>query len=82
MSKTVYALLVLFLNSWGITSFLNGNIKKGIFTILSSWITCSVVGIINAIKGIILAISIFKMTDDEFAAADRASLESVIAFFC
>ena len=82
MSKTVYAILVLLLNSFGIASFLNGNIKKGILTIVSSWITLSVVGVINAIKGIIMAIKLFQMSDADFEAADKASFENTIAFFC
>ena len=82
MSKTVYGILVLLLNSWGITYFLNSNVKKGIFTILSSWITCSVVGLINGIKGIIMGIKILKMNEEEFAAADKATFDDTITFFC
>ena len=82
MNKTTYAILVILFNQIGITSFLNGNVKKGILTIVSGIITCEVVFIINFIKGILLGINILKMTDEEFAAADKASLESVIAFFC
>ena len=81
MNKTLYGVLVILLNHYGITSFLNGNIKKGILTIVSGIITCGVVAIINFVKGIILGINILKMTDEEFEATDRASLESVIAFF-
>ncbi len=80
MTKTTYAILTLFFNSYGITSFLNGNTKKGILTIVSAIITVGVVGIINAIKGIILAVKIFKMTDEEYEA-NKASLEDAIVFF-
>ena len=81
MNKSTYAILVFLFNSWGIASFLNGNTKKGLFTILSSFITCSVVGLINGIKGIILAIKIFKMSEEDYAAADKASLEDAIVLF-
>ena len=79
--RTTYAILVLLFNQIGISSFINGNTKKGIFTILSGFITLGIVSIINAIKGIILAIKIFQMTDEEYAAADKATLEDTIVFF-
>ncbi|MBO7214892.1 MAG: hypothetical protein J6V66_05295 [Clostridia bacterium] len=78
MSKATYAILVFLFNGYGITSFLNGNNKKGIYTIISAFITLGVVGIINGIKGILLALKIFKMTDEEYAAADKATLEDAI----
>ena len=81
MNKSTYAILVFLLNGYGITSFLNGNTKKGLFTILSNFITCGVVGLINSIKGIILAIKIFKMTEEDYAAADKATLEDAIVLF-
>ena len=80
-NRTTYAILVLFFNAIGITSFLKGNTQKGLFTILSHVITCGIVGFINAIKGIILAIKIFQMSDEEFAAADKDKLEDVIVLF-
>ena len=81
MNKTTYGILTLILNSYGFTSFANGNTKKGIMTIVSGLITCGVVGIINEIKGILLAIKIFKMSEEEFAA-QKATLEDAIVFFC
>lgn len=81
MNKTTYGILVLLLNAYGIPSFLNGNAKKGILTIVSGVITCSVVAVINAVKGIIMGINILKMTEEEFAAADKASFEDAIVFF-
>ena len=80
-NRTTYAILVLFFNAIGITSFLKGNTQKGLFTILSHFITCGIVGFINAIKGILLAIKIFQMSDEEFAAADKDKLEDVIVLF-
>lgn len=80
-NRTTYAVLTLLFNSIGITSFLNGNKKKGIYTILSAVVTIGIFGIINGIKGILLAIKIFKMTDDEFAAADKATLEDAKVLF-
>ena len=81
MDKSTYAILTLLFNSYGAASFINGNSKKGLFTILSAVITFGVVGFINAIKGILLAIKISKMTDEEYANADKATLEDAIVFF-
>lgn len=81
MNKSVYAILTILFNSYGVPSFINGNVKKGIFTILSAVITFGVVGIINFVKGIISGIKIFQMSDEEFAAADKASLTDAIVFF-
>ena len=81
MNKTTYGILVLLLNGYGIPSFLNGNTKKGVFTIVSGVITCGVVAVINAIKGIMMGIKILKMTEEEFEAADKASFEDAIVFF-
>lgn len=82
MNKTTFGILTLLLNSYGLPSFLNGNVKKGVFTIVSGVITCGVVAVINAIKGIIMGIKILQMSDADFEAADKASFEDVIVFFC
>ena len=82
MSKTVFAIITLLFNQLGIPSFVTGNTKKGIMTIVSGAITLGVVAFINAIKGIINAIKIFKMTDEEYEAADKATLVDAIVFFC
>ena len=82
MNKTVYAVLVLLLNSIGIVSFLNGDIKKGILTIVSGIITLNVVAVINFVKGVLMAIKLFQMSDADFEAADKASFNDTITFFC
>lgn len=82
MNKVTYGILTILLNGYGIPYFLNGNAKKGICTIISGVITCGVVALINAIKGIIMGIKILQMSEEEFAAADKASLEDAIVFFC
>ena len=75
--RMTYAILTLLFNGLGIHSFLKGNAKKGLFTILSSIITLGIIGFINAIKGILLAIKIFQMTDEQFAA-EKDTLEDTI----
>ena len=81
MNKTTYGILTLLLNSYGLPSFLNSNAKKGVFTIVSGVITCGVVSVINAVKGIIMGIKILQMTDEAFEASDKASFEDAIVFF-
>ncbi len=81
MNKTTYGILTLLLNGYGVPYFLNGNTKKGVFTIISGVITCGVVALINEIKGIIMGIKILQMTEEDFAAADRSSFEDAIVFF-
>lgn len=81
MNKTTYGILVLLLNGYGVPFFVNGNTKKGIFTIVSGVVTLGVVAIINEIKGIIKGIEILKMSDEEFEAADKASFEDAIVLF-
>ena len=80
-NKTVFALLTFFFNQIGIPYFVVGNSKKGIFAIITCFITLGILGIVNAIKGIILAIKIFKMSDEEFAAANKAELTDGIVLF-
>ena len=80
-NKTLYAIMTLLLNCYGLPYFLQGETKKGIMTIVSGIITCSVVFYINLVKGIILGIKLLKMTDEEFAAADKSTLVDTITFF-
>ena len=80
-NKLVYAILVFLFNQYGIVSFLNGNTKKGLFTILSGVLTFSILFFINWIKGILVTIKILQMSDEEFAAADKAALEDTIVLF-
>ncbi len=71
-NRVLYGILTI-LTPYGITYFMQGKIKNGILKIVFS-VLCFVIGIINAVMGIVLAIKIFKMTDEEFAAADKSAL--------
>lgn len=68
MNKTVFAILALLFNSIGVPLFIQGKTKAAIFRIVFGILSCGVIGIINEIAGIILAIKVFKMTDEEFEA--------------
>lgn len=67
-NRVTFAILTLLFNSYGIPCFLQGNTQKGIKRIIFGLISCGVIALINAIKGIILGIEILKMTDEEYAA--------------
>ena len=81
MDKTTYGLLVLLLSGYGISFFLNGKTQKGLYTIVSGIVTFGIIAFVNAIKGILMGIKILQMSDEEFAAADKASFEDAIVLF-
>ena len=68
MNRTTYGILTLLLNAYGVPCFIKGDVKTGILRIVLMFVTCSIIGLINAVQGIILGIKILKMTDEEFAA--------------
>lgn len=73
-NRQVYAILTILLNHIGVPCFLQGQKKEGIKRIILTCVTFGVMGIIYMIKGIIKGIEILKMTDEEFAAVDKATL--------
>lgn len=78
MNKTVFGILTILLNSYGVPAFMTGNVKGGILAIILACVTCGIVGIVNVIKGILGGIKILKMTEEEFEAADKATLVDII----
>ncbi len=66
MDKTVFAILTLLFNAIGVPCFIQGYTKTGIIRIVLYVVTCGIIGLINAIMGIILAIDLFKMSDEEY----------------
>lgn len=81
MNKIVFAIMNILFNQIGVPCFMIGNVKKGILTIVSGLITLGVVAIINFVFGIINAVKLFQMSDEDFAAADKATLTKTITFF-
>jgi hypothetical protein len=67
-NRVLFAVLCILFNQLGVPCFIQGNASKGIKRILFGFLTCGVIAIINAIKGIIMGIQILKMTDEEYAA--------------
>ena len=77
-NKIVFGVLTILFNQIGVPSFLVKDTGRGVKTIIFGIITLGIIAIINVIKGIINGIKILKMDDEEFAAADKASLIDAI----
>ena len=75
-NKVLYALMTLLFNGFGVPFFMQGKTKNGILKVVLAIIP--IVGqvscLVNGIMGIIMAIKIFQMSDEEYAAADKATL--------
>lgn len=78
MNKVAFGILTILFNSFGVPCFIAGNVKAGILRIVFAIITCSVIGAINGIMGIIKGIKILCMSNEAFEAADKATLLSGI----
>jgi hypothetical protein len=65
-NRILFGILCICFNQIGVPCFLQGNTSKGIKRIVFGVITCGIISLINAIKGIILGINVLKMTDEEF----------------
>lgn len=77
-NKIVFGIMNIIFNHIGVPSFLVKDVSRGVKTIIFGIITFGIIAIINVIKGIINGIKILKMDDEEFAAADKASLIDAI----
>ncbi len=73
-NKILFGIMTIIFNSYGVPCFMQGKIGAGILRIVLGCVTFGVVAIINTIKGIIGGIKILCMSDEEYAAADKASL--------
>ncbi len=67
-NRTLFAIMCILFNSYGVPCFMQGETKTGILRIVLGVVTCGILGIYNTIMGIIMGIEILKMTDDEFEA--------------
>ena len=73
-NKILYGIMTIIFNSVGVPCFMQGKVKAGVLRIVLGCITFGVVGVINEIMGIIQGIKILCMSDEEYAAADKATL--------
>lgn len=76
-NKILFGIMTIIFNCIGVPCFMQGRVKEGILRIVLGIVSCSVIAIINEIKGIILGIKILKMSDEEFEA-QKATLSSGI----
>ena len=79
MSKTAFGILTILFNSIGVPCFIAGKTKAGIVRIILDVVLCVVcVGFvfatINGIIGIVKGIKILCMSNEEYEAADKATL--------
>ena len=65
-NRVLFAVMCLLFNAIGVPCFMQGQTKAGILRIVFYFISCGIIGLINAIQGIILGIKILKMTDEEY----------------
>jgi hypothetical protein len=73
-NKILYGIMTIIFNSIGVPCFMQGKVKAGVLRIVLGCITFGVVGVINEIMGIIQGIKILCMSDEDYAAADKATL--------
>ena len=66
-NRVVFGVITILLNQLGVPCFMQGNVKTGVLRIVLGVVTFGIITLINEIKGIILGISILKMSDEEYA---------------
>lgn len=66
-NKTLFAIMTIIFNSYGVPCFMQGQVKTGILRIMLACVTFGIIGIINLVKGIILGIQVLQMSDEEYA---------------
>ncbi len=65
-NRVLFGVMCILFNSYGVPCFMQNKIAVGILRIVLAQVTLGVIGVINFVKGIILGVSILKMSDEEF----------------
>ena len=73
-NKILYGVMTLIFNSVGVPCFMQGKVKEGVLRIVLGCVTFGVIACINEVMGIIQGIKILCMSDEDYAAADKATL--------
>lgn len=73
-NKVLFGIMTIIFNSIGVPCFMQGKVGAGILRIVLGVVTCGVISVINEIMGIVQGIKILCMSDEEYAAADKATL--------
>ena len=77
-NKVLFGIMTIIFNAIGVPCFMQGKTKAGVLRIVLYCVTFGIVGLINEILGIIQGIKILCMSDEDYAAADKATLLSGI----
>ena len=75
-NKVLFGVMTIIFNSVGVPCFMQGKAGAGVLRIVLGVVTFGVISTINSIMGIVQGIKILCMSDEEYAAADKASLLS------
>ena len=67
-NKTLFGIMCILFNSYGVPCFMQGQVKSGILRIVLGIVTCGILAMVNVIMGIILGIEVLKMSEEEYAA--------------
>ena len=67
-NKVLFGIMCILFNHIGVPCFMQGKAKTGILRIVLTIITVGILGVVNAIMGIILGIKVLKMSNEEYAA--------------
>ena len=73
-NKILFGIMTIIFNAYGVPCFMQGKVNAGVIRIVLSVVTFGVFATINTVFGIIQGIKILCMSDEEYAAADKASL--------
>ena len=73
-NKILFGIMTIIFNSIGVPCFMQGKTKAGILRIVLGIVTFGIISFINEIFGIIQGIKVLCMSDEEYAAADKATL--------
>ena len=73
-NKVLFGIMTIIFNCVGVPCFMQGKVGAGIARIILGIVSCCVIFVINEIMGIIQGIKILCMSDEEYAAADKATL--------
>lgn len=74
-NKVLYGVLTILFSGIGVPHFMQGQIKTGVVRVIIALIpVVSLISLYSFVMGIIEGIKILQMTDEEFAAADKAAM--------
>lgn len=74
-NKILFGIMTILFNSIGVPCFMLGDTKTGIIRIVLHCFTFGIFSTINGIMGIIMGIKILMMSNEDYAAADKKTLQ-------